>query len=275
MSEHLKQARWLVNWMTREHLTPEQQFECLLATSINLTAYLEAQNPPAETQQSEQPSSQATETAEETEPIYSTSLTLSSPVNPDGLLELSVVRVIEGWLSSVSIPGSVLGVEIGVTLTSKASTPPVGSPSPSTAAPTREGNGAAGKWEPIMWINLETREMRETQRDKHGRFKTSDHPEFDPSVAPASTSPAEDASREGRWWKAGPFFDGDGQQFWAVRRSPIGLGVAERIYDEKMADRIVALYGEHQAFTRSETGASDKAGKSANGELVQEARDER
>lgn len=106
---------------------------------------LEAQNPPAETQQSEQPSSPDTETAGGTSDTYRTFWSKSYPANL-GLIDWRpAARDISVWLSSLPILGNELGVEIGVTLTSKASTPPAGSPLPSTAEPTPEGSGRVGE----------------------------------------------------------------------------------------------------------------------------------
>jgi hypothetical protein len=70
-----------------------------------------------------------------------------------------------------------------------------------------------------------------------------------------------------RWWKAGPFKDEDGVEYYAIRRSPIGLTVAERVYDPLMADRIVSLHVEHQTVTGGKAGLSDEAGESEASEL--------
>jgi hypothetical protein len=99
-------------------------------------------------EESETPSSVATETPAETSDTSVTSSQWSFPVNPDGSLEPSQVQVILDWFSSLRFHGNPPGVEIGVTLTSKASIPPAGSHSPSTAAPHREASGVAGERKP-------------------------------------------------------------------------------------------------------------------------------
>lgn len=76
-----------------------------------------------------------------------------------------------------------------------------------------------------------------------------------------------------RWWKSGPVRDEDGQEYWSIRRSPIGLAVAERVYDEHMADRIVSLHGEHQALTSSTKGLQNTAGEQADGRIAESSHD--
>lgn len=159
----------------------------LLAAMVKSIVHLEAQNPPAETQQSEQPSSQATVRLEGMSDTSTTSYSWSSPVSQAGILPPSVQQAIAASYSFQRLPGD---PQAEVTLSiriPKASTPPDGSPSPSTGAPTPEGNGVAGSW----------------NHCNRGVCQVKDYCVFPESCVasdapPASTSPAENASREGR-----------------------------------------------------------------------------
>ncbi len=104
----------------------------LLAEMVKAIVRLEAQQetPASASQPTEQPalsSSEATETAEETKLTSPTSLKWSYLVNRDGSATLYLPATISDWLSSQVTHGDEQEVEIGVTLTSKASTPPTGS----------------------------------------------------------------------------------------------------------------------------------------------------
>lgn len=100
--------------------------------------------PPIPEEPAETPSSVDTEMPEETKPTWSISREWSSLVSLDGKPLPSARVGISDWLSSIKIPGNVPEVVIGVMLISKGSTPPDGSPSPSTVAPIQEGSGHAG-----------------------------------------------------------------------------------------------------------------------------------
>lgn len=151
MSEHLKLARLKIEAAckmkpTDEHAVKlEEMLYCLLL-------HLEAQQetPGSASQPTEQPapsSSEATEMAEETKPISSISWRQSYLVNQGGFHYSDPAQDILDWLSSHRLAGMGPEVEIGVTLTSKASTPPAGSASPSTAEPTPEASGVVGSRE--------------------------------------------------------------------------------------------------------------------------------
>lgn len=94
---------------------------------------------------SETPSSVATPMRAAIKVTSRTSRKWSFPVNHTGSLQSSQTRDILDWLSSLWTVGDGLEVEIGVTLTSKVPTPPDGSPSPSTEAPTPAASGVAGE----------------------------------------------------------------------------------------------------------------------------------
>lgn len=94
---------------------------------------------------SESSSSPDTGTPEETSDGWTTSYSLSSPVRADGFLPLSVAADIWAWCNSQLHPGNEQAVEIGVTLTSKAATPPSGSASSSPAEEVSQASGVAGE----------------------------------------------------------------------------------------------------------------------------------
>jgi len=75
----------------------------------------------------------------------------SCPVSPGGALSPSHLQDILASLSSLQFHGNTQEVEIGVTRTSKALTPPAGSPSPSTEESAHEASGVVGdcnhEWE--------------------------------------------------------------------------------------------------------------------------------
>ena len=119
---------------------------------VHILCHLEAQQetPASASRPTEQPapsSSEATRTVAATPFTLPISLEWSSRVKADGKLPSSVVLDIAAYCNSLRILGGEQEVEIGVTLTSKASTPPAGSASPSTVEPTREGNGVAGSYD--------------------------------------------------------------------------------------------------------------------------------
>ena len=91
-------------------------------------------------------SSEVTEMATETPPTLGTSSTWSFRVNRDGTLPPSAEDSIWDWLNSQLRLGKGQEVEIGVTLTSKGSTLPDGSPLPSTEAPAPVASGHAGDY---------------------------------------------------------------------------------------------------------------------------------
>ncbi len=190
MSEHLKEAN---RQLKRLDIWADElpNWALPLAVAVDeIKMHLEAQNPPAETQRSEQPSSQDIEMAEGTKPISSISFQSSYHVNPGGSLELYPTGDIRALRNSLTSLGATL-VEVTFSLlTSKASTPPAGSPSPLTAAPTPEASGVAGSFP--MWA---------------GDYYQGDSDALREALTPASTSPAEDASREGGehdcWYTSG------------------------------------------------------------------------
>ena len=157
MSEHLKVARNFLNLV--HQMTGWDSLRSLNVKVDRLTSAVWEQQAHLEAQQetlvsashpTEQPapsSSEAIETEPEMSDTYRTFWSKSYPANL-GLIDWRpAVRDISVWLSSLPILGNELGVEIGVTLTSKASTPQSGSASPSTGEPTREDSGVAGRYD--------------------------------------------------------------------------------------------------------------------------------
>jgi hypothetical protein len=115
-----------------------QEGEHLRTTSLPIP------EPREETPQSETPSSVATETDTATNVTLPISWMWSSRVSLLGKLEPSPLGAISDWLNSLWILGIGQEVEILLTLTSKGSTPPGGSHSPSTEARVQGVNGHAG-----------------------------------------------------------------------------------------------------------------------------------
>ena len=169
MSEHLKQARRLLErtdmevetlprWALKPlvamdeilcHLEAQQETPDMESALASIWAELDRkQDLPSVSQTTERPvlsSSEATETAAGMSDTYRTFWSKSYPANL-GLIDWRpAARDISVWLSSLPILGNELGVEIGVTLTSKASTLQSGSASPSTGDLTREASGVAGR----------------------------------------------------------------------------------------------------------------------------------
>lgn len=146
MSRYLTEARRVLE-DTSLILSPSERNTMAL---YSVLAHLE-QEPENLTQrylrvkkQSETLSSGAIETAEETPYTSVTSSKWSSRVSLDGRLTQSVLLEIWDWLSSQVLLGKGPAVEIGVTLTSKGSMSPDGSPSPSTEAQSPAVSGHAG-----------------------------------------------------------------------------------------------------------------------------------
>lgn len=146
MDEHKSRARHLVNqtlgkvddriWSVLDELAWNQD---------NLYRLLESQLPQETPQASEKPSSPAIETEAGTKLTSPTSSRWSFHASRDGIVTLYLPQGIGDWLNSQWKAGNGRGTEIGLTLTSRASTPLGGSPSPSTAAPTREVSGRVGE----------------------------------------------------------------------------------------------------------------------------------
>ena len=168
--EHLKFARayltgaenWLIQVRKQDTTFYERQ---MFATMAEMLSHLEAQQetPASASQPTEQPApslSEATEPGTGTSDGWSISYSLSSHARADGSLPLSVVGDIWAWCNSQLRHGGPQEVEIGVILTPKASTPPAGSASPSTAEPTPEGNGVAGSYDMAVVLITAQEEQR-------------------------------------------------------------------------------------------------------------------
>lgn len=155
MSEHLANLgilRDVIRMHQPAQASHDSTLELILLELVNRIEHLEAQQetPASASQSTEQPvpsSSEATEPGTGTSDGWSISYSLSSHARADGSLPLSVVGDIWAWCNSQLRHGGPQEVEIGVILTSKASTPPAGSASPSTGEPTREGSGVAGSYD--------------------------------------------------------------------------------------------------------------------------------
>jgi hypothetical protein len=164
MSEHLSHA---MNWLTRAEnaeWTEQKVWNLIQSLSFALNhlesapevqphrhrvydlspSSLPIPEPREETPQSETPSSVATETDTATNVTLPISWMWSSRVSLLGKLEPSPLGAISDWLNSLWILGIGQEVEILLTLTSKGSTPPGGSHSPSTEARVQGVNGHAG-----------------------------------------------------------------------------------------------------------------------------------
>lgn len=148
----------------------------LLAEMVKAIVRLEAQQetPASASQPTEQPapsSSEATEPGTGTSDGWSISYSLSSHARADGSLPLSVVGDIWAWCNSQLRHGGPQEVEIGVILTSKASTPPAGSASPSTAEPTPEASGVAGSREFVDSLSRHDRFMFDAGRSYEAELR--------------------------------------------------------------------------------------------------------
>lgn len=146
MSENLRAARTHLSKaaLAESYLNKQVEYSTALWLLLLHIEALEKQPAPV-TATLEPSSSEATPTVEAMTRTWIISSTWSSPVNLHGELMLSAVADIVDWLSSRTIPGNVQGVEIGVILTSRASTPPPGSLSLSTGEPAPAASGLAGE----------------------------------------------------------------------------------------------------------------------------------
>lgn len=143
--------------------TPPEQWQGVQAQVQDLK--LKAQRAGSET-----PSSPDTEPGWAMKVTSRTSRKWSCPVSRGGSLTPSQQQDILAWLNSLWTVGDGLEVEIGVTLTSKAATPPSGSASPSTEAPTPAASGVAGEVESHRHKGYE-----EFWQEKRGDFPASAH----------------------------------------------------------------------------------------------------
>lgn len=143
MDEHLTMAQF---WMeeAKDRALHETAESAYFQAIWQILRHLESQLSQEAPQPSEKPSSEVFMTGEGVSSTSPISRRWSFPVSPDGPFWPSVLPVISAWCNSVLIAGSVQEVEIGVTLTSKASTLPDGLRSPLTGGPVLEGNGHAG-----------------------------------------------------------------------------------------------------------------------------------
>jgi hypothetical protein len=112
--------------------------------------------PREETPQSETPSSVATETVTATPRTLPISWMWSSPAKADGTLPQTLLQATSDWLSSVRLAGNPQEVGILLTLTSRDSTPPDGSASPSTEGQVPAASGHAGEVECALETELKT-----------------------------------------------------------------------------------------------------------------------
>lgn len=140
--ETLQSAR---DWDCQPGNNQEVVIAYLIVTMEHVLSHLESQLPQEAPQASEKPSSPAIETEAGTKPTSNTSYSLWCLVNQRGYLMPSALQAISDWLNSVELPGN---EQVEVTLsirTPKASMPPDGLPSPSTAELTRGASGHAGE----------------------------------------------------------------------------------------------------------------------------------
>jgi hypothetical protein len=127
-----------------------QEGEHLRTTSLPIP------EPREETPQSETPSSVATETVTATPRTLPISWMWSSPAKADGTLPQTLLQATSDWLSSVRLAGNPQEVGILLTLTSRDSTPPDGSASPSTEGQVPAASGHAGEVECALETELKT-----------------------------------------------------------------------------------------------------------------------
>lgn len=193
---------------------------------------LEAQ----QVQTSEPSSSEDTEMAEETPRTWSTSFKSLFPVSPDGELRLSARQAISDWLNSQEIPGGWQEVEIGVTLTSKDSTPPAGSPLPSTEEQSQGASGAAGNHNELCGNVSKNRHLVCTREAGHD----GDHTAYDNEP-------------ELRYWKQGT----DKADPDSPAESPARVGSEGR---KAYFGRVVSHIAAEQALSRFITGHFGKRG---------------
>ena len=146
MSEHLKVAKDNLHRAIVAQ-TPSEELHLTRVAMWGILNHLEAQEAAAAEMASPSatPSSADTETQEATKPTWSTSRTWSYLVSPGGKLEQYQRVGIAAWLSLLRIPGNAQEVEIGVTLTSKATTSPSGSASLSTPPPPESVIGSSSR----------------------------------------------------------------------------------------------------------------------------------
>lgn len=172
-------------------------------------SHLEAQQekPESASQPTEQPapsSSEAIETEPEMKPTWSSSSLWSSRVKADGTLVLSVPPGTWDLCSSLVIRGN--GPEEGITpiLIRKASTPPAGSASPSTAEPTPEASGVAGSREFVDSLSRHDRFMFDAGRSYEAELrgdKGTPWSEVKAQLFPDSPASSLEPAQGGRDWR--------------------------------------------------------------------------